>query len=340
MTESPLPPFRPPPGLGNPHLQTLVGRALRRRIRPRQRRSRIATDDGDFLDLDVWPVRRPASACLLLHGLEGSARSGYLVATAAALARRGVVGVGLNFRSCGGEPNRRADSYHSGRTDDIERALAWIARMWPGLPRAAIGFSLGGNALLVHLGRRGEESGLVRAAAVSVPYDLAACSAALDRGIGRLYARRFLGSLRAKARDKAARFPDRVPARAARASTMREFDEWLTAPVHGFRDADDYYERASSRRYVGAVAVPTLLLQSADDPLVPASTIPEPRIAANPRLALDLTDAGGHVGFVDRRRPAGPDGWMERRLAGWIAAEGTARPDEGGRWADREDPGA
>lgn len=312
-------PFRPFPGTRNPHVQTLAARALRSRLEGRQRRVRIDTDDGDFLDLDVWPLEAPASACLLLHGLEGSAGSGYMTATSAALARRGILAVGLNFRSCGGEPNRTPGSYHSGRTDDIARSLAWIGDRFHGLPRAAVGFSLGGNALLVHLGRTGSRSGLDCAAAVSVPYDLAACAAALDRGVGRLYSRRFLRSLRRKALDKAVRFPDIVPARAATATSMREFDDWLTAPVHGFRDAEDYYARSSAARFVGSVRVPTLLLQAADDPLVPVDSLPLARVAANPALTLVLTGRGGHVGFLDRTRGVGPAGWMETRVASFVA---------------------
>lgn len=321
--------FRPFPGLGNPHVQTLAARARRGRLEPLQRRTRIDTDDGDFLDLDLWPVGTPRSVCLLLHGLEGSARSGYMTATSIALARRGVLGVGLNFRSCGDEPNRTPGSYHSGRTDDIERALAWIGERFPGLPRAAVGFSLGGNALLIHLGRSGDGVGVTRAAAVSVPYDLAACADALERGVGRLYARRFLRSLRDKARRKAERFPEVVPARAAQASTMREFDEWLTAPVHGFRDADDYYARASAARVVGDVRVPTLLIQSADDPLVPASSIPLARIAANPALHMVLTGRGGHVGFFGPRPAGDPDGWLETRIAAFIAETVESPPGPG-----------
>jgi len=327
------PAFRPFPGLVNPHVQTLAARALRSRLEPRQRRTRIDTDDGDFLDLDVWPLDEPRAACLLLHGLEGSARSGYVTATSRALASHGIVGVGLNFRSCGGEPNRTAGSYHSGRTDDIARSLAWIGTRFPGLPRAAVGFSLGGNALLVHLGRTGEAAGVVCAAAVSVPFDLAACSDALDRGLGRLYSRRFLRSLRRKARAKARRFPDVVPARAAEASTMREFDEWLTAPVHGFRNAEDYYARSSSVRYLGDVRVPTLLIQSADDPLVPAPSIPLARIAANPRLHMVLTERGGHVGFLARAGAAHADGWLETRLAAFVARMAGQEPAAGPREA-------
>lgn len=318
--------FRPPPGLGNPHVQTILARALRARAEAPYVRTRLETPDGDFVDLDVWAgaVRGPRGVCLLLHGLEGSARSGYVVATAGALARSGILPVALNFRSCSGEPNRRAASYHSGHTDDIELALDWIAAAWPGLPRFAVGFSLGGNALLVLLGREGGRP-VTAAAAVSVPYDLSACATALERD-GRLYSRYFLRSLREKAREKAARFPDLVPPGAAAAATVREFDELLTAPLGGFADAEDYYRRCSAGRFVAGIAVPTLLVQAADDPLVPFETFPAARVAGGV-FEVEVTSHGGHVGFVDARRRVGPDGWLERRVARFF--EGIAR-DTGG----------
>lgn len=328
--------FRPPRGISNAHAQTLLGRASRaRRARsgPEPERVRIDTPDGDFLDLHIRPLAsRPRAVCLLLHGLEGCARSGYIVTTAEALAQRRILPVGLDFRSCGEEPNRTAGSYHSGRTDDIVTALAWLRERHPALPRAAVGFSLGGNALLVHLGcpgvderHSGDAAGrpdvavdLSAAAAVSVPFDLAACAAALERGINRLYGRFFLRTLREKARAKAARFPGLVSPEAASARTLREFDERLTAPVHGFAGADDYYARCSSARFLDSVTVPTLLIQASDDPLVPAGSVPRARIAANPHLTLELTPRGGHVGFVDRSRGAGPEGWLETRIARFI----------------------
>lgn len=317
--------FRPPPGLGNPHVQTLLARALRSRAPAAYVRTRLDTPDGDFVDLDVWagPVRAPRGVCLLLHGLEGSARSGYVVATAGALARAGILPVALNFRSCSGEPNRRAASYHSGHTDDIELALDWIAASWAGLPRFAVGFSLGGNALLVLLGRTGGRP-VAAAAAVSVPYDLSACATALERN--RLYSRYFLRSLREKALRKAARFPDLVPPDAAAAATVREFDELFTAPLGGFADAEDYYRRCSAGRYVAGVAVPTLLVQAADDPLVPFETFPAAQLAGG-AFEVDVTSHGGHVGFVDARHRVGADGWLERRVARFF--EGIARGTTG-----------
>ncbi|WP_420636107.1 hydrolase [Candidatus Palauibacter sp.] len=313
--------FEAAPGLRNPHLQTVVGRIVRRRPEPRYDRVRLDTDDGDFIDLDLWRgPEDPAGTCLLLHGLEGSARSGYMVTTSKALAAAGIQAVALNFRSCSGEPNRLPRAYHSGQTDDIERALAWVGERYPGVPRAAAGFSLGGNALLNLLGRDRSDRGLRAAAVISVPYDLAASAAALDRGPSRLYGRRFLRSLRAKAREKAARFPDAVAPGAASARTLREFDDLLTAPLHGFRDAADYYERCSSGQFVGSVTIPALLLHSRDDPLAPAASIPVDMIRRQPNLSLQLTERGGHLGFLGRGSGTGPRGWLEQTIAEYISA--------------------
>lgn len=313
--------FRPFPGLGNPHAQTVAARLRRARLRPRYRRVRIDTDDGDFLDLDVRDLDGPpAATCLLLHGLEGCAASGYMLATAEALAPFGILPIALNFRSCGGTPNRTLGSYHSGRTDDLRRALAWIAREFPGVRRVAAGYSLGGNALLVHLGSTGTAAGLDAAAAVSVPYELAVCADALETGVGRLYGGYFLRSLSGKLAEKVTRFPGQVSERALDARTVREFDDAFTAPVHGFDGAEDYYHRCSAARFVDGVRVHTLLLQSADDPLVPSSSIPRDTIASNHMFNMMLTRRGGHVGYLGRSDRGVRPGWMERQVASYLAS--------------------
>lgn len=315
--------FRPFPGLGNPHVQTMAARIRRARLRPRYRRERIDTDDGDFLDLDVRTIGEagspPRATCLLLHGLEGCAASGYMLATAEALAARGIQPIALNFRSCGGQPNRTLGSYHSGRTDDLRRALDWIEGTFPDVPRLAAGFSLGGNALLVHLGSLGSIARLDGAVAVSVPFELSACADALERGLGRLYGGYFLKSLKAKIAEKAKRFPGQVSDRALAARTVREFDDTFTAPVHGFAGAADYYDRCSAARFVEDVRVPCLILQSADDPLVPATCIPHDVIRANGVLDLELTRSGGHVGYYGRDDRGSDPGWMETRAADYLA---------------------
>lgn len=323
----------------NPHLQTIAGRIARRRFEPRYNRVRLDTDDGDFLDIDVGPEPGDvAGVCLLLHGLEGSARSGYMVSTGAALAAAGVRAVALNFRTCGGEPNRLPRAYHSGETSDIGRVLDWMSRRFAGLPRAAVGFSLGGSALLNLLGRdgggtggrdgdpSGGAGGLSAAVAVSVPYDLAAAADALERGVSRLYAARFLRSLRAKAREKAARFPDLIAPDAASVRSLREFDDRMTAPLHGFRDAADYYERCSSAPVIGSITIPALLVHARDDPVAPIASMPLDDIRRRTNLSCLLTERGGHLGFLDRRLGAGPQGWLERVVARYVAAALSAHP--------------
>ncbi|MCG8468008.1 MAG: hydrolase [Gemmatimonadetes bacterium] len=311
--------FRPRRGLRNPHLQTIAARWARARAEPRTERTRLDTPDGDFIDVDVWSeLREPRGACLLLHGLEGCARSRYMVTTASALLASGIQPVALNFRSCSGEPNRTPQSYHSGRTDDIAQTIAWVRDRYASLPVGAVGFSLGGNALINLLGREPDADRVAAAVAVSVPYDLSACAGALERGLGRLYGNYFLRTLRKKAEEKARRFPGRVDPRGATARSIRAFDDLLTAPIHGFEDADDYYARCSAGRHVGQVRTPTLLIQSSDDPLVPDATIPVETIRRSPALRLVLTSGGGHVGFLDEERGAGPAGWLEQTIARFV----------------------
>lgn len=318
-------PFTPARWLGHRHAQTIAGRLLRRAAPPSFERDRIELPDGDFVDLDfpAGPGQPDAPVVLLMHGLEGSARRGYAINTYSELAARGVRAVGLNFRSCSGEPNRRARAYHSGDTGDIAFVLDLLAERFPGARRGAIGFSLGGNALLRLLGEEGEAARdrVSAAVAVSVPYDLGAGADWLEASpVGRLYSRRFVKSLVAKtlARESLVRDHcdlDRV--RAAR--TFREFDDAVTAPIHGFRDAADYYARCSSQHVVDAIRVPTLLLHAADDPFLPARCFPRDAARQNPYVEAVVTERGGHVGFI-AGTPWAPTFWAEREAARFLAS--------------------
>jgi predicted alpha/beta-fold hydrolase len=318
-------PFRAARWLPGPHAQTIAGRLLRRPAVPRFERERIELPDGDFVDLDHAGIGTPAAGApvvLLMHGLEGSARRGYAINTYNELARRGVRAIGLNFRSCSGEPNRNARFYHSGDTADIEHVLRLIATRYPDVPRGAVGFSLGGNALLKLLGELGTGArALVSvAAAVSVPYDLGAGADVLDRTrIGRFYASRFITSLIAKAEAKASLLGETCDIERIReARSFREFDDAATAPIHGFAGADDYYTRSSSLHYLNAIRIPTLLLHAADDPFLPAAHFPREQVDANPHLTAVLTEHGGHVGFVEGP-PWAPSFWAEGTAAAFLA---------------------
>lgn len=289
-------------------------------------RLRLDTPDGDFLDLDVGP--EPSPGCplaIVLHGLGGSARRPYALHAYQALARHGIRPVGLNFRGCSGEPNRLARSYHSGETGDLAFALGHLRSRFPGRRVGALGFSLGGNVLLKYLGETGVEGAdAVRAAvAVSVPFDLAASALALERGImGWVYSRYFLRTLVSGALRKRTLLERHVPLDRLRGvRTIRQFDELLTAPLHGFRDADHYYGLSSSGSFLGTIRVPTLLLHSRDDPFLPASSIPRRKIEANPRLRAAFTECGGHLGFVEGALPWRLSFWAEREAVRFLAHE-------------------
>jgi uncharacterized protein len=316
--------FRPAWWLPSPHGQTIGGRLLRRPSPPPFRRERVELPDGDFVDLDIPPGPQGSDSpvVLLVHGLEGSARRGYAINVYRELVGHGVRTYGLNFRSCSGEPNRLPRAYHSGDTADIRFVLELLAERYPAAPRGAIGFSLGGNALLKLLGEEGAAAQrLVQAAAaVSVPYDLGAGADWLEQSVaGRFYASRFIRSLIAKTEAKGAALDevcDRVRVRTAR--TFREFDDAVTAPLHGFRDAAHYYEQSSSMHYIAGIRVPTLLLHAADDPFLPAASFPRAAVAGNCAVHAVITEAGGHVGFIEGP-PWSPSFWAERESSRFLA---------------------
>jgi len=302
-------------------------RLLRSRDGVRLRRERLTTPDGDFLDLDWAEVPGQASGTgplvVVLHGLEGSAASKYALETYRQLARRGVAAVGLNFRSCSGELNHAPRLYHSGETDDVRFVLGTLASRTPERPLGAIGFSLGGNVLLKYLGEEGNSgrpASLAAAAAISVPYDLAAGAAHMEHGVARAYVWRLVRSLQRKVRARAAALRDRIDVPAALAArTFWAFDDAATAPLHGFRDADDYYARASSRSWLPAIEVPTRLIHALDDPFLPEAAVPVPAMRANPAIDPHVSAFGGHVGFVTGP-PWAPTFWAEAMAAAFVAA--------------------
>ena len=314
--------FKPAWWLPGPHAQTLGARFLRPKRGPRVRRERWDTPDGDFLDLEFveGDDLRDDVLVILLHGLEGSARSGYVVETQRQLTVRGMASVAMNFRSCSGELNRGLRLYHSGETSDLVWVIERLRTARPDRRLAASGVSLGGNVLLKHLGETGSGSGLEAAAAWSVPFDLLAGARFMEHGFSRIYVRRLLRSLKGKSR---ARRHDLGPLidleRTLDAATFWEFDDAATAPLHGFDGADDYYARSSCGQFLPTITVPTLVAHSRDDPFVPAGAIPKTVLDENPSITSIITDHGGHVGFVSGRVPLRPRFWAEERIARWLA---------------------
>jgi len=316
-----LPPaFRPARLATNPHVQTIAGKFMRRLPELPVRRERWDTPDGDFLDLDLIDATRPnAPWCIILHGLEGHSERPYVRSAAAALYRRGFGVAMMNFRACSGEPNRRARTYHSGETEDLRFVVTTLRQRLPTAHLAAIGISLGGNVLLKYLAEEGDRSPVHAAVAVSVPYDLQAGSTLLESStFGRFYTHYFLKSLLQKVEDKAHLVGEEVDLDRVRAATnLREFDDALTAPLHGFRDAADYYARSSSGPRLPEIAVPTLLLHAQDDPFLPFEAVPMRAMGDNPLIHPVITRYGGHVGFL-RGSLRRPGLWAEEAAARFL----------------------
>jgi uncharacterized protein len=308
------------------HAQTLWGKFFRRQPVQPTVIERWDTPDGDFLDIHRLRASSPSPSARLvvLHGLEGTIRSHYAQALLNEAHSRGWAADMLIFRSCGNELNRTRRFYHSGETTDLAFVVGRLLNEFPEQPLVLAGVSLGGNVLLKYLGERGIElpPQVRAAAAVSVPFDLGRSSRYIDRGFSRTYQRHFVRSLRRKAIGKLKRFPDLVPLeRLASIRTMYDFDNIMTAPLHGFRDADDYYARSSSLGWIGQISIPTLLLSAVDDPFLPPAVLDEVRAEAkqNPALELDFPRHGGHAGFISGRNPFRPQYYAERRICDFLA---------------------
>ena len=282
----------------------------------------MSTPDGDFVDLDWLDVPATADAPLLLvlHGLEGSCRSHYVHGLLECGRRHGWTGVVLNFRSCSGEPNRLPRFYHSGDTDDLDEVVRLLTRREPERVIVAVGVSLGGNVLLKWLGEQGEgvPPAVAAAVGISVPFDLEQCARTLDQGFQKwVYTANFMHTFKQKVRAKVGQHGEFVDLAAVRrARTFAAYDRVVTAPLHGFADEVDYWRRASCGPYLAKVRRPTLLLSAVDDPFVPPSALPNPR-ALPPNVALEVTERGGHVGFVEGP-PWRVRSWAEHRAVEFL----------------------
>lgn len=329
-----VPTYSPARWLPGPHAQTLWGRFLRRNPFVPTRIERWDTDDGDFLDIVRLDAPRGRPHLVMLHGLEGTPRSHYVRGLFLEAKRRGWAADLLLFRGCGEELNRARRFYHSGETTDLDTVARRLFAADRNAPFLFAGVSLGGNVLLKWLGELGDSvpDRVAAAAAVSVPFDLARASRHISTGFSRVYEQHFLRSLRRKALAKLERYPDLVSReRLTSARTLYDFDDAVTAPVHGFADATDYYARSSSIRFLTRIRVPTLLLSAVDDPFLPADVLDEVRTLAsgNAYLDLEFPEKGGHVGFVSGRNPLRPFYYAEWRVAEFLArALGATYPGE------------
>lgn len=319
-------PYRAPWWLPGGHLQTIYPYFALRQRPPAYRRERWETPDADFIDIDWLEGPQDTPLVVLFHGLEGCSRSHYASAIMHGVARRGWRGAVAHFRGCSGEPNRLPRAYHSGDADEIDWILRRLRDAAPDEALFAAGVSLGGNALLKWLAREGAGAGAVvtAAAAVSAPVDLTIAGDRLGRGLNQLYGRQFLRTLRAKSLEKLSRFPGIYDGSAVRdAGTLRDFDNLVTAPLHGFRDTDDYWRRASSKPDLVSIGVPTLLLHAGNDPFLPGRYVPDQ--AQLPRnLEVEIPECGGHVGFASGPFP-GNLNWLPQKLLEYFQQQWSGR---------------
>jgi uncharacterized protein len=321
--------YRAPWWLPGGNLQTIWPALYARRVfgeHPQYRRERWGTPDGDFLDVDrlVAPAKPGQPLLVLFHGLEGSSRSHYAEAFADFAAERGLAYAVPHFRGCSGELNRAPRAYHSGDYEEIAWILSRLRESHAG-PLLAVGVSLGGNALMRWAAEAGEEAGRLADAVASVcsPIDLAAGSRAIGRGFNRLvYTAMFLRSMKPKALEKLRQHPGLFDERRLMAARdLFEFDDIFTAPLHGFRDAVDYYARASAKPHLHRIRIPALVLNALNDPFVPAASLPGPG-EVGAFVTLWQPQEGGHVGFPDgslpghvRRMPDEVGAWLMKSIA-------------------------
>lgn len=314
--------FKPAWWLPSCHLQTLWPALCRRSVKITLQRERVETPDNDFIDLD-WvkptkPLHANAPLILILHGLEGNIDSHYAKGMMQAISNAGGRAVFMHFRGCSGEPNRLTKNYHSGETNDVSYMIKLIQSRYPQAELGVIGYSLGGNVLLKWLGETRWQNPLKAAVAVSVPFDLHKAVKRFQQGFSKFYQWYLIKCLRTRLTAKYRENPEMVdPSILNAVRTMYEFDDKITAPLHGFAGVNEYYATASCRQFLKSIQVPTLILHSKDDPFMSEDIIPT-RDEISDCVNLEITERGGHVGFVSGTYPWRPQYWLEARALAFL----------------------
>jgi hypothetical protein len=310
--------YVPPIGFSNGHIQTFFPYLFRKVKRIRYERERIWTADEDFLDLD-WSSVGASKVAIVSHGLEGNSGRWYVLGMVRALNRWGWDALAWNMRGCSGEPNKTVRSYHSGASEDLAVVVEHVIDGGKYHGIGLVGFSLGGNVSLKYLGERGPETNkaIIGAVTCSVPCDLASGAEQMAKPSNKIYMKRFTRMLHEKIKAKMRIMPDKVSDEGYnRIKTFRQFDDRYTAPLHGFRDAEDYYNRASSKQFIDKITIPTLLVNAKNDPFLPEACYPLQEAEANANFFLEIPESGGHVGFIafNRRK----EYWFESRVVSFL----------------------
>lgn len=289
--------YLPPFFLFNAHLETIYPALLRKVTVAPYKRERIATPDDDFLDLD-WLRKDSDKVVIISHGLEGNSQRAYIKGMAKALYENGFDVVAWNFRGCSDEMNRQRRFYHSGATDDLDTVIRHVIQNHHYSEISLVGFSLGGNLTLKYLGEQGAGAHIKKAVVFSVPLDLKASCEKISEPRNRIYSRRFLKSLKRKILFKSSQRKDLDASNLAGINTLIEFDDCYTAPLHGFKNALDYYAQCSSLRFVGDIKIPTLIVNTLNDPFLSPECFPAAALENHPFVQLEILSHGGHVGFT------------------------------------------
>ena len=298
------------------HLSTIIPSLFRKNFKCNYSRERVTTLDGDFFDID-WVHNKSDKLIILIHGLEGSSDQHYIKSQAHLFSQNGFDICAFNFRSCSGQMNKTMSLYHSGATDDLELLLSKIQSEKKYKEIHLIGFSLGGNVILKYLGEK-PRVGITSACTFSVPIDLEACSYQLARGFNRLYSYIFMRTLRVKVKHIQKQFKENKIANLDPKilKTFLEFDEFVTAPLHGFKNAKDYWTQSSSKQFLKFINIPTLLVNAKNDPFLAKECYPNPQEIGNSNLQLEYPNFGGHVGFVEKS--LNKYCWMDRRALEFV----------------------
>jgi predicted alpha/beta-fold hydrolase len=291
--------YKPPFYLFNAHLQTIIPSLLRKVEGVEYKRERIDTTDGDFLDLD-WSCKGNKRIAILSHGLEGDSNRPYIKGMVRELNVNGWDALAWNFRGCGGEINRNLRFYHSGATEDLEAVIVHALQTQQYNEIVLIGFSLGGNLTLKYLGEREKNvyPQIQKAVVFSVPCDLQTGSLKMADLSNKIYMTRFLRHLRKKVQAKSLLMPDKINDKDYHLlKTFKDFDDRYTAPLHGFKDAIDYWTKCSSKNYLQTIAIPTLIVNAKNDPFLSPECFPHHQVKDLPNVFLEIPEEGGHCGF-------------------------------------------
>lgn len=310
--------FKPAWWLKGGHAQTLWPSLVRPHIKLELKSERLTLPDDDFVDL-AWTKQDSDKIVIILHGLEGSIDSSYARGMLAAVDKKNWQGVFMHFRGCSGEHNLKDHSYHSGETGDLKFLIETLRKRYPEATLSAVGYSIGGNVLLKYLGETKDKSQLVAAVAASVPYLLADSAVKLENGFSKVYQRHLLKRLHDKTRSK---FRNRTApfnqTDMHEWQSFQSFDQNITAPLNGFEGSADYYQKSSSRQYLKQICTPTLLLHSKDDPFMTLAALPdENELSSSTRM--ELSEHGGHVGFISGNAPWHTEYWLEQRIPEFLS---------------------